>query len=250
MADRRSFLSELKRRNVLRAAVLYIGAVWALSQGISQLSGPLGLANWVTVWFLFAAAIAFPFWIVIAWFYEFTPHGIQPESAVAEDAPSRHSNARWLDFAIFGVMAIAIVLLASGYLVRRNAPTHATAITSITTKSIAVLPFENLSADKNNVYFADGMQDLILTKLADIGDLKVISRTSTESYGSHPENLKQIGQELGVATILEGSVQKAGNQVLINVQLIDAKTDSHIWAQSYTRTLTNVFGVEGDVAEQ
>ncbi|HJP97834.1 MAG TPA: tetratricopeptide repeat protein [Rhodanobacteraceae bacterium] len=121
---------------------------------------------------------------------------------------------------------------------------------TIPAKSIAVLPFENLSNDKTNAYFADGMQDLILTKLADVGDLKVISRTSTMQYGSHPENLKQIGQQLGVAKILEGSVQKAGNEVLVNVQLIDARTDSHIWAQSYTRTLDNIFGVEGDVAAQ
>jgi TolB-like protein/Tfp pilus assembly protein PilF len=120
----------------------------------------------------------------------------------------------------------------------------------IPAKSIAVLPFENLSTDKGNAYFADGMQDLILTKLADIGDLKVISRTSTLQYGSHPGNLRQIGQQLGVATILEGSVQKAGNDVLINVQLIDAKTDGHVWAQSYQRTLDNIFGVEGEVAEK
>ena len=131
----------------------------------------------------------------------------------------------------------------------RVVPSPAQAV-PIPAKSIAVLPFENLSTDKGNAYFADGMQDLILTKLADIGDLKVISRTSTESYGSHPGNLKVIAQQLGVATILEGSVQKAGNQVLINVQLIDANTDSHIWAQSYTRTLKNVFSVEGAVAEQ
>ena len=111
-----------------------------------------------------------------------------------------------------------------------------------------MLPFENLSADKNNAYFADGMQDLILTKLADIGELKVISRTSTMAYGSHPLNLKTVGRQLGVATVLEGSVQKAGDQVLINVQLIDTRSDSHLWAQSYQRTLKNIFGVEGEVA--
>src|SRR5690242_5264619 len=120
----------------------------------------------------------------------------------------------------------------------------------IPAKSVAVLPFENLSTDKGNGYFADGMQDLILTKLADIGDLKVISRTSTMKYASHPDDLKIVGQQLGVATILEGSVQKAGNQVLINVQLIDAKTDNHLWAESYTRTLDNIFGVEGEVAQK
>src|SRR5690242_9217212 len=120
----------------------------------------------------------------------------------------------------------------------------------IPAKSIAVLPFENLSTDKGNAYFADGMQDLILTKLADIGQLKVISRTSTMKYASHPDDLKTIARQLGVATILEGSVQKAGNQVLINVQLIDARSDNHLWAESYTRTLDNVFGVEGEVAGQ
>jgi TolB-like protein/Tfp pilus assembly protein PilF len=118
----------------------------------------------------------------------------------------------------------------------------------IPAKSIAVLPFENLSSDKDNAYFSDGMQDLILTKLADIGELKVISRTSTMKYASHPDDLKTIAQQLGVATVLEGSVQKAGNQVLINVQLIDAQTDGHLWADSYTRTLDNIFGVEGEVA--
>ena len=125
-------------------------------------------------------------------------------------------------------------------------PTTAT----ISAKSIAVLPFENLSAETSNEYFVAGMQDLILTKLADIGDLKVIARTSTLQYGSHPDNLEQIAQQLGVATILEGSVQKAGNQVLINVQLIDARTASHLWAQDYQRNLDNIFSVEGEVAEK
>jgi TolB-like protein len=121
---------------------------------------------------------------------------------------------------------------------------------AIPVKSIAVLPFQNLSDDKKNEYFVAGIQDLILTKLADIGGLKVIARTSTAQYASQPEDLKTIGEQLGVATILEGSVQKAGDEVLINVQLIDTQTDGHIWAKAYTRTLTNVFGVEGDVAEQ
>jgi len=117
-------------------------------------------------------------------------------------------------------------------------------------RSIAVLPFENLSPSKANAYFAGGIQDTILTKLSGIGDLHVISRTSTQQYPSHPQNLKEVGKQLGVTSILEGSVQKAGNQVLINVQLIDARTDNHIWAQAYTRTLDNVFDVENDVAEQ
>jgi TolB-like protein/Tfp pilus assembly protein PilF len=244
--DRRSFLAELKRRNVLRAAVLYVGAAWALAQGVAQLSGPFGLSGAVTRWFVIACVIGFPFWIAFAWFYEFTPQGFRRESEVAVDAPQRHTNARKMDFAIIGVLVVAVVLLASGYFVKRGTPASTTA--AIPAKSIAVLPFQNLSNDKDNEYFVAGMQDLILTKLADIGGLKVIARTSTAKYASHPEDLKTIGEQLGVATILEGSVQKAGDQVLINVQLIDTRTDGHIWSEAYTRTLTNVFGVEGDVA--
>ncbi|MBS0382894.1 MAG: tetratricopeptide repeat protein [Proteobacteria bacterium] len=236
-------MAELKRRNVWRAAALYVGAVWALAQGVSQLTPALGLPDLAARWFVIAAAIGFPLWIAFAWLYEFTPHGFRRDAEIAADAPIRHSNARKLDFAIIAVMAIAIVLLASGYFIHRKAPAVA-----ITAKSIAVLPFENLSSDKQNDYFVSGMQDLILTKLADVGSLKVISRTSTMQYKSRPENLKQVGEQLGVATILEGSVQKAGNEVLINVQLIDTRTDSHIWAESYTRTLDNIFGVEGEVA--
>jgi TolB-like protein/class 3 adenylate cyclase/Flp pilus assembly protein TadD len=136
---------------------------------------------------------------------------------------------------------------------RQNASparTQAATTSTIPEKSIAVLPFENLSSDKDNAYFASGIQDMILTKLAGIKDLKVISRNSTEKYASRPENLKAIAQELGVAKILEGSVQKAGNSVLINVQMIDAGTDAHVWAQDYTRTLDNIFGVEGEVAQK
>ena len=241
--DKPGFFAELKRRNVLRAIVLYVGAVWALAQGVSQLTPAIGLPDLATRWFLVVCLIGFPFWIAFAWYYELTPHGFRREAEVAADAPIRHSNARKLDFAIIAVLAVAVVLLASGYFIHRNAPAAA-----IGAKSIAVLPFENLSSEKQNDYFVAGMQDLVLTKLADVGSLKVISRTSTMQYKSHPEDLKKVGEQLGVATILEGSVQKAGNEVLINVQLIDAQTDSHIWAESYTRTLDNIFGVEGEVA--
>lgn len=128
-------------------------------------------------------------------------------------------------------------------------PTAAFDEAAAAAKSIAVLPFENLSDEKANAYFASGMQDMILTKLAGIGQFRVISRTSTDKYKSHPEDLKVVAQQLDVATILEGSVQKVGNQVLINLQLIDAATDNHLWAEAYTRTLDNIFDVEGEVAQ-
>ncbi|HEX7323912.1 MAG TPA: hypothetical protein VF292_00980 [Rhodanobacteraceae bacterium] len=245
---KRGLIAELGRRHVWRAAVLYIGAAWALAQGIAQLSGPFGLANRVTVWFVIACAIGFPFWIAFAWLFAWTPQGFKREEEVERTPSLTKATGRKLDFAIIGVLIVAVVLLASGYFVKRRAP--AQAATAIPAKSIAVLPFENLSSDKGNAYFVAGMQDLILTKLADIGSLKVIARSSTQQYGSHPQNLTEVGRQLGVATLLEGSVQKAGDQVLINVQLIDARTDAHIWAKAYTRTLTNVFGVEGEVATQ
>ena len=244
-----TLLAELRRRNVLRAAVLYAGAIWALAQGIAQLGPSFGAPDWVTRWFVIAGAIGFPFWLAFAWFYEFTPQGLKRESEIDPTDSVARSTGRKLDFWIIGVLTVAVVLLLTDRLVlHKDAPKAIAA--SASAKSIAVLPFENLSADKDNAYFVAGMQDLILTKLADIGDLKVISRTSTEKYQSHPDNLKDIAQQLGVATILEGSVQKAGNQVLINVQLIDASSDAHIWAQAYPRTLDNIFGVEGEVAEK
>src|SRR5262249_18797269 len=117
-------------------------------------------------------------------------------------------------------------------------------------KSIAVLPFENLSEEKGNAYFAEGIKDEILTKLASVRDLKVISRTSTAKYQSKPDNLKTVAQELGVSTILEGAVQKAGDKVRVNVQLIDARADRHLWAKSYDRELKDVLAVESEVSQE
>lgn len=143
------------------------------------------------------------------------------------------------------IIAAAIVLL---FKFGRNEIHGATSLGSIPEKSIAVLPFQNLSDDKSNAYFTDGIQDEILTRLSKIAALKVISRTSTQKYKSEPENLREVGQQLGVANLLEGSVQKVANAVHVNVQLIRAATDEHLWAESYNRKLDDVFGVEGEVA--
>lgn len=241
---------ELKRRNVLRAAVLYAGAVWALSQGIAQLGPSFGAPDWVVRWFVIACVIGFPFFMAFAWFFEFTPSGLKRESEIDPADSIAHSTGRKLDFWIIGVLVVAVALLASGYFVHRNAPAPTAAAQSIPVKSIAVLPFENLSADKDNAYFADGVQDEILTGLSKIGELKVISRTSTQRYQSAPGNLRDIASQLGVANILEGSVQKVGDRVRINVQLIDARNDNHIWAQTYDRKLDDVFAVESEVAQK
>lgn len=151
----------------------------------------------------------------------------------------------WFVAAIAGLLIVAVVWLGRHEFVRQ--PADGAQVSDL--KSIAVLPFENLSADKGNAYFASGIQDMILTQLVGIGGLKVISRTSTEKYPSHPEDIKSVAHELGVATLLEGTVQKSGNQVLINVQLIDVSSGDHLWAKAYTRTLDNVFDVEGEVAQ-
>jgi TolB-like protein len=243
-----NFFSELKRRNVIRAAILYLGAVWALAQGISQLGPSLGAPEWATRWFLVAAGIGFPFWIAFAWFYEFTPEGLKRESEIDRAESISHRTGRKLDFAIIGVLAVAVVLLLTDRFVLRHGVNETTAA-PISEKSIAVLPFENRSEDKANAYFADGIQDEILTRLAKIADLKVISRTSTQHYKSAPENLPEIAKQLGVAHILEGSVQKTGDAVRVNVQLIKAANDSHLWADTFDRKLTDIFSVESEVAK-
>jgi len=163
--------------------------------------------------------------------------------------PVRPGKARWfsgrLMAGVTALLAVAALLLGQHLWMPHRTDTAPT----VDLKSIAVLPFENLSTDAGNAYFATGMQDMILTQLVGIGGLKVISRTSTEHYPSHPEDVKTIARQLGVATLLEGTVQKAGDQVLINVQLIDACSGNHLWAKAYTRTLDNVFNVEGEVAQ-
>jgi TolB-like protein len=272
MPDGSGFFSELKRRHVWRVAVAYAIAGWLVVQIATQVFPFFDIPNWAVRLVVIAIAIGFPLALAFAWVYELTPEGIRrtepAESSEARPEHEHRSTGQKLNVIIVAALALAVAFLGWRLYVLRHSPTtqaaadalasaataasapSAQAAPSVPAKSIAVLPFENLSNDKDNEYFVAGMQDLILTKLADIGDLKVISRTSTMQYGSRPANLKDIGQQLGVAKVLEGSVQKSGNQVLINVQLIDAGSDSHLWAQAYTRTLDNVFGVEGEVAGQ
>jgi TolB-like protein/cytochrome c-type biogenesis protein CcmH/NrfG len=273
-ADKPGFLEELKRRHVVRVAVAYAVAGWLLVQIATQVFPFFNIPDWAVRLVVILIVIGFPVAMALAWVYEVTPAGIRrTESADSPEARPEHESrqmGRKLNVIIVVALVAAVALLGWRVLVLQRTPTlvkadaGAPAVTAnasapsasaiptqaVPTKSIAVLPFQNLSDDKKNAYFVAGIQDLILTKLADIGGLKVIARTSTAKYASQPDDLKTIGEQLGVATILEGSVQKQGEEVLVNVQLIDTRTDGHIWAQAYTRTLTNVFGVEGDVAEK
>ena len=245
----KSLFTELKRRNVFRAAAFYAASAWLLVQIATQVFPFFHIAEWVVRWIVVAAAIGFPFAMLFSWFYEWTRHGIQRESEIPPNESITRQTGKKLDRWIIATLGLAVVLLLADKFVLRKDAEPATAPSTVSAKSIAVLPFENLSDEKSNAYFAEGVQDEILTRLGKVADLKVISRTSTQHFKSSPENLPQIAKQLGVVHILEGSVQKAADQVRVNVQLINALTDAHLWADTYDRKLTDIFAVESEIAK-
>ncbi len=243
-----NFFAELKRRNVFRAAAFYAASAWLLVQIATQVFPFFHIAEWVVRWIVVAAAIGFPFAMLFSWFYEWTPHGLQLESEIPPSESITSHTGKTLDRWIIAILALAVVLLlADKFVLHKDAET--TTASGVPDKSIAVLPFDNLSRDPDNAYFCEGVQDEVLTRLAKVADLKVISRTSTQHFKSTPDNLPQIARQLGVAHIVEGSVQKAGDQVRVNVQLINALTDAHLWADTYDRKLTDIFAVESEIAK-
>ena len=241
-----SFFSELQRRNVYKVGAMYAVAGWLLVQVVTQVFPIFEVSALVQRIIVLAIIAGFPLALVLSWIYELTPQGIVKTDDVAPRASITRRTGQQLNRAIIAVLIAAVLMLLAKLLwPRATTATDAAA----TGKSIAVLPFENLSDDRANAYFATGIQDEILTKLAGIGELKVISRTSTEKYASHPGNLRTVAAELGVTTLLEGSVQKAGERVRVNVQLIDAGSDAHLWANTYDRELKDVFAVESEVSQ-
>jgi TolB-like protein/Flp pilus assembly protein TadD len=243
----KNFFGELKRRNVIRATILYLGGVWALAQGISQLGPSLGAPDWATRWFLVAAGIGFPFWIAFAWFYEFTPEGLKRESEIDPAESITHRTGRKLDFAIIAVLAVAVVLLLTDRFVLRHG-INETIVAPIPEKSIAVLPFVNISEDKANDYFSDGISEELLNLLAKIPQLKVTARVSSFSFKGKEVDIPEIARRLGVAHVLEGSVRKAGDQVRITAQLIHAADGFHMWSETYDRKLDDIFKIQDEVA--
>src|SRR5436309_3923790 len=242
----KKFFAELKRRNVYKVAIAYGVVAWLLMQVASQIFPFFEIPNWAVRLVVLLLVIGFPVAMIMAWAFELTPEGIKRTEDVDLSPTLTRKSGRKLDFFI-----IAVLLLVIGILVfQRLRPNVSPAVSLSLEKSIAVLPFDNLSRDPDNAYFADGIQDEILTKLAGIGDLKVISRSSTAKYKSKPEDLKTLARELGVANVLEGSVQRAGDKVRVNVQLLDARVDTHRWAKSYDRDLKDVFAVESEVAQE
>src|SRR5260370_11211143 len=246
----RSFFSELKRRRVYNVAAAYVVVTWLLIQVATQVFPFFSIPNWVVRLIVLLTIIGFPIAVVCAWAFEMTPEGIKLEGDV--DRRITRKTGRKLTALITVVAALAAGVTAFRFLhsergtAQERQPSVAAEIES---KSISVLPFDNLSEEQANAYFADGIQDEILTRLSKIADLKVISRTSTQRYKSAPENLPEIARQLGVAHILEGSVQKQGDAVHVTVQLIKAATDSHVWADSFDRKLTDIFSVESEVAK-
>lgn len=262
--DVESFFRELRRRHVYRVAAAYAIVSWILIQVVATTFPYLGLPQWSIRTIIVIALMGFPWALVLAWAFDFTRKGIIRARTTVDSAQEAHKGHAVL----VGVLGFTLAALeGAGYwywssqhqhavqAVTQRAKSYSALIATqpsipIAPNSVAVLPFENLSSDPNNVYFTAGIQDQILTDLAHIHALKVISRTSTERYKSHPQDLRTVSRELGVANVLEGSVQKFGNRVRINVQLIDAKNDQHIWAKNYDRILKDIFEVETDVAEK
>jgi TolB-like protein/Tfp pilus assembly protein PilF len=247
-----SFFAELKRRNVYKVAVAYAVVSWLVVQAASLLLATFEAPPWAMKTFVVAVALGFPIALMLAWAYEITSKGIQ-RTEDADSASEGHRKPYTWIYVVVIAATVSIGLFFIGRYVASNAASDGSgrrSAASLPQKSIAVLPFENLSDDKGAAYFAEGIQDEILTKLASIADLKVISRTSTAKYKSKPEDLKTVSQQLGVANVLEGSVQKAADKVRVNVQLIDAGADSHLWAKTYDRDLADVFAIQSEVAQE
>jgi TolB-like protein len=246
-----TLIAELQRRKVFKVGAAYLVVAWLAVQAASIAFPTFEAPLWALRVFILVALLGFPLALVMAWIFDVTPEGVRFD-------PSVNGTKRVLATATV-LIALALVWYFRGqpsFHGDEHSPTTAAAPASgasalvASAKSIAVLPFENLSADKDNAFFADGIQDEILTGLAKVGGLKVISRTSTLRYDSKPPNLSAIARELGVANILEGSVQRVGNRVRVNVQLIDAPSDSHLWAETYDRDLADVFAVQSEIAQK
>jgi TolB-like protein/Tfp pilus assembly protein PilF len=251
-----NFFAELKRRNVYKVAVAYAVVAWLVIQAASIFLPAFNAPQWAMQIIILILMIGFPVALAFSWAFEITPEGIKLESEIEPTKSIARRTGRKIVAATIALAVVAaglfvyqLVRTRSTITPRQDASAARTEAATVSNKSIAVLPFDNLSGDPQNAYFSEGVQDEILTRLAKIAELKVISRTSTQRFKSVPSDLRQIAQQLGVANILEGSVQKANDQVRVNVQLINALTDAHLWADTYDRKLNDIFAVETDIAK-
>src|SRR5437773_605523 len=239
----RSFFHELKQRKVYRVAVAYVIAAGGIIQLASAVFPAWELPSWALRLVVVLLLAGFPITLILAWAFDVTPTGIEATDEATPRPAGQTLLRRRRNLFLLGTLGIAVSLIAGFFLLPRASARKLD-------KSIAILPFENFSNDTENAFFADGIQDDILTNLAKIGDLKVISRTSVMPYRGKEKNVREIGKALGGAAIIEGSVRKSGNRVRINVQLINAVNDEHIWAEEYDRDLTDVFAIQTDLAQK
>jgi serine/threonine-protein kinase len=240
----KSFFGELKRRNVYKVAVAYAVLAWLLIQIASQVFPFFEIPNWAVRFVVLAIIIGFPIALILAWAFELTPEGVK-RTEVADAAHERSRGAVWIYVVAIGA-ALSVGLFVLGHYM---APNKQSGLAELPGKSLAVLPFANLSGNPENAYFAAGIQDEIITRLAKIGQLKVVSCLTTQRFKSAPDDLPAIARQLGVANVLQGSVQRTADAVRVNVQLVKAETDTHLWADTFDRKLTDVFQIESDIAK-
>jgi len=261
-----SFFDELKRRNVFRVGIAYLVVAWLVLQVADVVINNVGAPGWVFQIIMLMLGIGFPIVLIFAWAFEMTPDGIKKEKDIDRSQSITSKTGRKLDFTIIGIMALALIYFvwesrfqettaipaeAGANNVSAETPdTHEIEIAS--DNSIAVLPFANRSRDEDDAFFSDGIHDDLLTQLAKIGDLKVISRTSVMKYKDTQKTIPEIAEELGVSTILEGGIQRAGKRIRINAQLIDVTTDEHLWAETFDREMTmeNIFDIQSEITRQ
>jgi TolB-like protein len=262
-----TLFQELKRRNVVRVGIAYVLAAWLLLQVVDFVLDAIGAPGWILQVFLLAAAIGLPVTLVFAWVFELTPEGLKREAEIDRSQSITGETGRKLDRVIIATLALAVAVLLADRFINHVpvVPPAASAVTSPDTApavpdaapaapdpaqpAIAVLPFVNMSADADNEYFSDGVSEEILNVLARIPELKVSARTSAFSYKGSDATIAQIARELGVSHVLEGSVRKAGNQVRVTAQLIEAGNDFHLWSETYDRELTNIFAIQDEIAQ-
>lgn len=250
------FLRELKHRSVYKVAVTYVVVSWLLIQAASILFPTFDAPPWLMKALVTLLALGFVLALIVAWAFEMTPHGMQRTEELAPDEVLPYWSARKFAALIASIAVLALALwvyqvTGRDWLHSKGTAAVAVAAPSIPSKSIAVLPFQNLSKEEENAFFADGVQDEILTTLAKVADLRVISRTSVMQYkGPEKRNLKEIAQALNAAHVLEGSVQRSGSRVRVSAQLIDARTDAHLWAEQYDRDLADVFAIQSEIAQK
>ena len=259
MANVRRLFAELRRRNVLRAAAFYAAAAWLLVQVVTQVLPLFNVPAWSMRWMVIACIVGFPFWIAFAWFYEFTPTGLKRESEIAPDDSIAHHTGRKLDFWIIGIMAVAIVLLATNtFVLHRDATSTANTddakaiaaeLAKVPDKSVAVLPLTNESGDPKQQYFSDGLSEELISDLTQINGLKVIGKYSSFKFHDSKDNPAQIGATLGVAHLIHGSVFQQGNRIRVTVGMIRAADGASVWSHRYDEPLKDVFAIQTEIGE-